>query len=71
MGQNCTETTQVPPQEHRWRSIVSTIKRSTKGPAANMNYIAHEDGWFKREEYERQVIVNYLFSQRKGQGSST
>jgi hypothetical protein len=67
---NCTTTSPVPPLERRWRSIASTIKRNAEGPTANVNYVAQDDRWFEREDYDRQVIANYLLSQGKGPGSS-
>ena len=72
LGPNCVVTNQVPALEQRWRAIAATIKRETNLAAAeSVNYVSTNETWLSREEYDQQVISNFLANQGKGQGSST
>jgi hypothetical protein len=71
LGPSCSTTNQVPALEQRWRSIAATIKRdSNLATVDNVNYVGNE-AWHSQEEYDRQVIANFLANQGKEQGSST
>jgi len=72
LGPNCIVTDQVPALEQRWRAIAATIKRENNLAAAeSINYVSTNETWLSREEYDQQVIANFLANQGKGQGSST
>jgi hypothetical protein len=72
LGPNCSTTNPVPALEQRWRAIAATIKReSNLAPAESVNYVAANETWLSREEYDQQVIANFLANQGKEQGSST
>jgi hypothetical protein len=71
MGPSCNSSTQIPGLEGRWRSIAASIKRSCPPTTTrNVNFINETSAWTSREEYDQQVIANYLASQGKEQGSS-
>ncbi|KAF8221453.1 hypothetical protein L208DRAFT_1327943 [Tricholoma matsutake] len=71
MGPSCNSSTPVPRSESRWRSIAASIKHScTPNVTRNVNLINEISPWASREEYDQQVITNYLASQGKGPGSS-
>ena len=73
MGRNCDNPVQVPALEQRWRSIAATIKRScgtTTSDSININFVGSDQQWLTKEEYDQQVIANFLADQGKGQGSS-
>lgn len=72
MSQACNGT-RLPALETTWRSIAATIRRNhdRSSTAANVNYVAFEDGWASKEEYDQQVISDYLANQGKAEGSST
>jgi hypothetical protein len=71
MGPNCDATNQVPPMEQRWRSIGASIRRNIRTTnLADVNIVSMDQEWLAKEEYDRQVIADFLASQGKGQGSS-
>jgi hypothetical protein len=71
MGPSCESPTPVPGLEGRWRSIATSIKRSCPPTTmGNINYVSEISQWSSREEYDQQVIADYLASQGKEQGSS-
>jgi hypothetical protein len=71
MGPSCDSSTQIPGLEGRWRSIAASIKRSCPlTTTRNVNFVNETSTWTSREEYDQQVIANYLASQGKEQGSS-
>lgn len=70
MSPNCDSPNQVPAFEERWRSIAATIKRSCPPTTTrNVNYVA-TNPWVTKEEYDQQVIADFLAEQGKGPGSS-
>jgi hypothetical protein len=71
MGPSCESPTPIPGFENRWRSIAASIKCSCPLTATrNVNFINEVSQWTSREEYDQQVITNYLAGQGKEQGSS-
>jgi hypothetical protein len=71
-GPTCSATDQIPALEQRWRAIAATISRENNtATAESVNYVSTNDTWLSREEYDQQVIANFLMNQGKGQGSST
>ena len=73
MGCNCDSPVQVPILEQHWWSIAATIKhncRTTTSNNININFIGSDQPWLTKEEYDQQVIANFLADQGKGQGSS-
>jgi hypothetical protein len=70
MSPNCDSLSPVPAFEGRWRSIAATIKRSCPPTATrNVNYVG-TNPWITKEEYDQQVIADFLAEQGKGSGSS-
>jgi hypothetical protein len=66
MGPSCENPTPIPGFESRWRSIATSIKHSCPLTAmGNINFINEVNQWTSREEYDQQVIANYLASQGK------
>ncbi|GLB38088.1 hypothetical protein LshimejAT787_0411390 [Lyophyllum shimeji] len=81
-GDSCSANRVIPQLERRWRSIASSIKRSLNGvtPTTNatpVNFVSGGDQWYSQEEYNAQVIHDYLEAQAaaqeqgKAEGSST
>jgi hypothetical protein len=72
LGPNCNVGNQVPALEQRWRAIAATIRRDSNATTVeNVNYVTTNEAWLSREEYDQQVIANFLANQGKEQGSST
>lgn len=66
MGPGCENPIPIPGFESRWRSIAASIKRSCPPTTmGNINFVNEVSQWTSREEYDQQVIANYLASQGK------
>ncbi|KAF8219272.1 hypothetical protein L208DRAFT_1418474, partial [Tricholoma matsutake] len=68
MSPNCDSPNQVPAFKGCWRSIAATIKHSCPPTTTrNVNYVA-TNLWVTKEEYDQQVIMDFLAEQGKGPG---
>jgi hypothetical protein len=66
MGPGCENPTPLPGVESRWRSIATSIKRSCPPTTmGNINFVNEVSQWTSREEYDQEVMANYLASQGK------
>jgi hypothetical protein len=71
MSPSCKISAQIPGLEARWRSITMSIKHSCPPTAmGSINYVNKITPWGSKEEYDQQLITDYLASQGKGQGLS-
>jgi hypothetical protein len=70
MSPNCDSPNPVSALKGHWRSIAATIKRNCPPTMTrNINCIA-TNPWTTKEEYDQQVIADFLAEQGKGSGSS-
>jgi hypothetical protein len=71
MSPSCESSTPIPGLEAQWRSIATSIKHSCPPTAmGSINYVDKITPWGSKEEYDQQVIADYLGSQGKEQRSS-
>lgn len=66
-GSACPETERVPELEFQWRRKATMIKRGASPREHNINYVANPFT-MPQEEYNRQVIENFLAQQNQGNG---
>lgn len=66
MGAACISTSQIPVLEQKWCSIVASIKRRAEAKTVVVNLVAENGRQIDRDEYNAQVIADYLLSIEQG-----